>query len=69
MTNSEWTKKGDKIPSVLKRSNHWETRRTIWPYPNGYGTYNAKARILLDVGLSPEEAQARCRELNARGQS
>lgn len=57
--------------SVLKKivnmakDDVWEVRRTIWPYPDGWGTYNPGARTVLDTGLSREEAQARCDALNA----
>jgi hypothetical protein len=42
----------------------WEVRRTIWPYEDGYGTFNRKTNTLLDAGLTKEEAQAACNELN-----
>lgn len=42
----------------------WEVRKTIWPYKEGYGTYNPITRTIADTGLSREEAQLRCDELN-----
>lgn len=40
----------------------WRVIRTIRPYPEGYGTYNR--HVLLDTGLSREEATEICKELN-----
>ena len=45
---------------------HWEVIRTIWPYKHGYGTINKKKKMVLDTGLSKEEAVSRCKELNGR---
>lgn len=43
----------------------WESRRTIWPYPDGYGVYNVKTKTVLDTGLATRaEADAICDELN-----
>ena len=42
----------------------WEVRRTIWPYKDGWGTYNPLTRTIADTGLTKPEAEARCRELN-----
>lgn len=44
----------------------WIVIKTIWPYPDGYGTYNKKTRTLLDSGLSKSEAQQACDQLNDR---
>jgi hypothetical protein len=45
--------------------DRWEVRQTIWPYPDGWGTYNPFTRTVLDTGLSTkEEAQRRCDEMN-----
>ena len=41
----------------------WEVRRCLFPYPEGYGTYNPYRGMILDTGLSKEEAQRRCDEL------
>jgi hypothetical protein len=46
----------------------WEIRRTIWPYPEGYGTVffkNGKMTV-VDTGLSKEEATRIVREENER---
>lgn len=42
----------------------WVVRRTIWPYRDGYGTYCPRKRMVLDTGLTKEQAIAACRELN-----
>ena len=50
------------LPSKIKPK--WEVRRTIWPYEDGWGTYCPKTSMLLDTGLSKEEAEHRCAILN-----
>lgn len=46
----------------------WKITRTIWPYPEGYGVIRhhllTGERVLLDTGLSHEEAEKSCKELN-----
>ncbi len=42
----------------------WEVRQTIWPYEDGWGTYCPETHTVMDTGLSKEEAQRRCDELN-----
>lgn len=42
----------------------WEVRKTIWPFPEGYGTYNPGKRMILDTGLTKERAQQICDQLN-----
>lgn len=44
----------------------WVIRRTIWPYPEGWGTFNPQKNMVLDTGLSEEEAQKRCDQLNKK---
>ncbi len=45
--------------------DRWEVRRTIWPYPDGWGTYNPFTNTVCDTGLpTKEEAQARADALN-----
>lgn len=44
--------------------NWWEVRRCLFPYPEGYATYNPAKRMILDTGLSKERAQRICDELN-----
>jgi hypothetical protein len=57
-----------KIKQAIKKFfGPWEVRRTIWPYKDGYGTYNASTRTIADTGLSREEAQQRCDSLNLKG--
>jgi hypothetical protein len=52
-----------KILKVLQ-IDKWVVRRTIWPYPDGYGTYNPFRNTVLDTGLTKEEAERRCKLLN-----
>jgi hypothetical protein len=47
----------------------WEVRRSIWPHPDGYATYNPETKTVLDTGLSKERAQAICDEMNEEGQT
>ena len=42
----------------------WEPRRCCWPYPEGWATYNRFKNAIADTGLTKEEAQRRCDELN-----
>lgn len=51
------------LKQLLTR-DRWEVWRTIWPYPEGWGVYNPKTRTLLDSGLSKEDAQAICDDMN-----
>jgi hypothetical protein len=55
------------------RRSKWMVIRTIWPYKDGYGTYCweltgllgfYRRRIILDTGLTLEEAQAAADKLN-----
>lgn len=47
----------------------WEVRKLLFPYPEGYGTYHTGKRTLLDTGLSKEQAQQICDELNCENTS
>ena len=47
----------------------WEVRPCTWPYPEGYATYNPSTKTVLDTGLSREQAQIICDQLNQRGGS
>lgn len=38
----------------------WVVRRTCFPFDSGYGTENPARNMMLDSGLTKEEAQARC---------
>lgn len=42
----------------------WVVRKTIWPYSEGYGTYNKLRKMVLDTGLSKEMAKQNCKKLN-----
>jgi hypothetical protein len=45
--------------------NWWRPRKAVWPYPEGWATYNPWKRTFLDMGLSSEEyAQEICDKLN-----
>lgn len=61
------TAKGRSLKRVVMRllGDKWEVVRTIWPYRDGYGTYNRSRRTLLDSGLTKEHAQRNCDALNA----
>lgn len=59
-----------KAARVLSGKGVWEVRRTIWPYPEGWGTYNPTTKTVLDTGLkSREEAQAIVDDLNSEGRN
>lgn len=47
----------------FRHIHKWETIRTIWPYEDGWGTHCPNCTV-LDTGLSKEEAEERCKELN-----
>jgi len=42
----------------------WIVRKVIWPYLGGYGVYNKRHKTILDVGLSREQAEYICKQLN-----
>jgi hypothetical protein len=46
----------------------WKAARTIWPYPDGWGTYRENhltgERTILDTGLSKDDAEKKAKELN-----
>jgi hypothetical protein len=50
--------------------SRWMLIRTIWPYKEGYGTYRKNRltgeRMVLDTGLTKEEAQYSADELNGK---
>lgn len=54
------------LKNLFKLKPHWEVRRTIWPYKDGYGVYDAGRQILLESGLSKEDAQRICDEENSK---
>ena len=47
----------------------WRVIKTIWPYREGYGTFRTnrwtKRIVILDLGLTREEAVRRAHELNS----
>lgn len=55
------------IEQLLKTAvlgDKWEVRKCLFPYPEGYATYNPFTRTILDTGLTKERAQEICDELN-----
>ena len=42
----------------------WVVRRCEFPYPKGYATYLPSKKMVLDTGLTKEDAEEICRELN-----
>ena len=56
-----------RIYAVISRffkPKYWVVKKYGFPYAHGYATYNWKKKMILDTGLSKEEAKAICRELN-----
>jgi hypothetical protein len=43
----------------------WRPTRSNWPWPEGYAVQNKRRNLVLEVGLTKGEAQARCQQLNA----
>ena len=61
------TKKAWSIADVISRffkPKYWVVKKCGFPYAQGYATYNWKKKMILDTGLTKEEAKAICRELN-----
>ncbi len=59
-----------RIKRFFKRiiGDRWEVRRCLWTYQEGYATYNPYRETILDSGLSKEQAQKICDNLNSEGQ-
>jgi hypothetical protein len=56
------------IFSVISRffkPKNWVVKRCGFPYEDGYATWNKKTHTILDTGLTREQAEQICRELNA----
>lgn len=56
-----------KLQEKARRSlmkSGWEVLPTLWPYPEGWGTWHPATRTVLDTGLSRDEAIRRGLELN-----
>lgn len=64
MSGAAWNASLSELVDELVSGKKWVVRRTIWPYKDGWGTYCPSTRTVLDSGLTKEEAQARCDELN-----
>lgn len=52
------------VISRFLKPKYWVVKKCGFPYAEGYATYNWKKKMILDTGLSKEEAKAICRELN-----
>jgi len=48
----------------MKKATKWKVVRTIWPYEDGYGVVSADRLIIVDTGLSKEQAQSICDQMN-----
>ena len=48
----------------MKKATKWEVVRTIWPYEDGYGVLSVDRRVIVDTGLSKEEARSICDQMN-----
>jgi hypothetical protein len=44
--------------------NRWEIRRCLWPFPEGYATFNPGTNTILDTGLTKQRAQEICDQMN-----
>ena len=53
--------------NILGHRHRWKAIRTIWPYPDGYGTYCSGCRTLLDSGQTKDAARRGAQEENKRG--
>ena len=42
----------------------WVVRECGFPYPDGYATYLPRKKMVLDTGLTKEEAQQVCNHMN-----
>jgi len=57
------------IKTIKKAAwSKWKVARTIWPFPDGWGTYKENyltgERIILDTGLTKEKAIESANKLN-----
>lgn len=52
------------VISRFFKPKYWVVKKCGFPHAQGYATYNWKKKMILDTGLSKEEAKAICRELN-----
>jgi hypothetical protein len=42
----------------------WKPVKSNWPWPEGYAVHNRRRNLVLEVGLTKEEALTRCNLLN-----
>lgn len=52
------------VISRFFKPKYWIVKKCGFPHNEGYGTYNWKTHTVLDTGLTKEDANAICRELN-----
>lgn len=52
------------IKFLFSHRHKWEIIRTIWPYPDGWGTWCPVCQMSLDIGLTKEHAERLVLELN-----
>lgn len=45
--------------------DRWVVVRCGWPYPEGYCAHNPHRKTSIDHGLSREDAEESCKELNS----
>ena len=50
---------------VVNHTHHWTVRRTIWPFPEGWGTVCDGCQTILDTGLPEWQAKECATQLNA----
>lgn len=48
----------------LFKPKPWVIKKSIFPYKEGYCTYNQKKKLILDTGLTKDDAKTICRQLN-----
>lgn len=44
--------------------NWWVVRRSLFPFPEGYATYNPLKDTILDTGLTKQNAIDLCKKYN-----
>ena len=51
------------LSKLFKHRHKWKVVRTVWPHPDGWGTYCKGCKTLVDAGLSKVEAERLAKEL------
>lgn len=49
----------------MKCKHEFVVKRSIWPYPDGFGTQCKKCKMIMDSGLTKEQAEECAKELNS----